>query len=141
VISGSVAALVLAYVIRFLIIGVDQAQVGLARVPPSLDQASRVLGASHGALSRRILVPLLRPAMAGALLLTFVDASKELSATILLRPFNFDTLATLVYGAAARGSFSSAALPALMIVGLGLLPLLLVGRMFGSGQGSHTSSR
>lgn len=127
ILSGSLAAIVLAYVIRFLVIALEQAEVGLARVPPSIDQAARVLGARGGRLAGGVLLPLLTPAMGAALLLVFVDAVKELSATLLLRPFNFETLATLVYGAAARGSPEAAALPALMIVGVGLLPLLLVG--------------
>jgi len=125
---GSVTALVIAYVIRFLAISVGGLEAGLARVPPSLEQASRLLGETAGGTLKRVHLPLLRPALAGAALLVFVDAMKELPATLLLRPMNFETLATWLYAEAARGTYEEGALAALVIVVAGLLPVILLAR-------------
>jgi iron(III) transport system permease protein len=128
VLMGSAAALVCAYAIRFLAIASGSLEAGLARVPPSLEQASRLLGESAGGTLRRVHLPLLRPAMAAAALLVFVDAMKELPATLLLRPMNFDTLATWLYGEAARGTYEEGAVAALAIVAAGLIPVILLAR-------------
>jgi len=125
---GSVAALVLAYTLRFLIISAGGIEAGFARVPASLDQAARALGASPGATLRRVHLPLLRPSMAAAALLVFVDAMKELPATLLLRPLNFETLATWLYADAARGAYEDGAMAALLIVLAGLVPVILLAR-------------
>src|SRR5690606_34611126 len=106
---GSVSALVLAYVLRFAIIAAGGAEAGLARIPPSLDQAARGLGDSPGTMLWRVHLPLLRPALAAAALLVFVDAMKELPATLLLRPLNFETLATWLDADAARGAYEAGA--------------------------------
>jgi iron(III) transport system permease protein len=128
VLMGSMAALVCAYAIRFMAIAAGGLEAGLARIPPSLEQASRLLGESAGGTLRRVHLPLLRPAMAAAALLVFVDAMKELPATLLLRPMNFDTLATWLYGEAARGTYEEGAVAALGIVAAGLLPVILLAR-------------
>lgn len=128
VLMGSAAALVCAYVIRFLAIATGSLEAGLARIPPSLEQAARLLGETAGGTLRRVHLPLLRPAIAAAALLVFVDAMKELPATLLLRPVNFDTLATLLYGEAARGTYEEGAIAALAIVAAGLLPVILLAR-------------
>jgi iron(III) transport system permease protein len=128
VLLGSAAALVCAYSIRFLAIATGGLEAGLARIPPSLEQASRLLGESAGGTLRRVHLPLLRPAVAAAALLVFVDAMKELPATLLLRPMNFDTLATWLYGEAARGTYEEGAVAALAIVAAGLLPVILLAR-------------
>ena len=125
---GSVSALVLAYVLRFAIIAAGGAEAGLARIPASLDQAARGLGHGPGAMLRRVHLPLLRPALAAAALLVFVDAMKELPATLLLRPLNFETLATWLYADAARGAYEDGAVAALLIVLAGLLPVILLAR-------------
>ena len=125
---GSATALVLAYVLRFLAISVGSADAGLTRVSPSLDQAARSLGESSGGVLRRVHLPLLRPALAAAALLVFVDAMKELSATLMLRPVNFETLATWLYADAARGAYEDGAVAALLIVLVGLLPVVLLAR-------------
>ena len=125
---GSAAALVLAYAVRFLAIAAGGIEAGLARIPPSLDQASASLGQAPGATLRRIHLPLLRPAMAAAALLVFVDAMKELPATLLLRPLNFETLATWLYAEASRGTYEEGAVAALLIVAVGLLPVVLLAR-------------
>jgi iron(III) transport system permease protein len=125
---GSVAALVLVYMLRFLAIPAGGIESGLARIPPSLDQAAASLGHSAGATLRRVHLPLLRPSLAAAALLVFVDAMKELSATLLLRPLNFETLATWLYAEASRGTYEEGAVAALLIVLVGLLPVVLLAR-------------
>ena len=125
---GSVAALVIAYVIRFLAISIGGIEAGLARIPPSLEQASRLLGETPTGTLRRVHLPLLRPALGAAALLVFVDAMKELPATLLLRPVNFETLATWLYAEAARGTYEEGAVAALAIVLAGLLPVIILAR-------------
>jgi iron(III) transport system permease protein len=129
VLSGSITAIVLAYVIRFLIIGIDQVETGLGGLSRNIDYAALTMGCSEGRLANTILKPALQPVLAGAAVLIFVDCLKELPATLLLRPLNFETLATHLYGHAARGSFEDGALAALLIVAAGILPLLVMSRM------------
>jgi len=125
---GSMGALVCAYTMRFLAVSVGGIEAGLARIPPSLEQASRLLGETAGGTLRRVHLPLLRPALAAGALLVFVDAMKELPATLLLRPLNFETLATWLYAEAARGTYEEGAVAALAIVLAGLLPVILLAR-------------
>jgi iron(III) transport system permease protein len=128
ILSGSAAAIVLAYVIRFLAIGLDQGRAGLNLLSRNADAAAQTLGCTRPRLISRILAPAMGTPLAGAGILVFVDCMKELPATLLLRPLNVDTLATLLYGHAARGSFEDGAMAALLIVIAGLIPLLLVDR-------------
>lgn len=128
ILMGSTTALVCAYVIRFLAISVGSLESGLARIPPSLEQVSRLLGETPAGTLRRVHLPLLRPAIGAAALLIFVDTMKELSATLLLRPVNFETLATWLYAEAARGTYEEGAVAALAIVVAGLLPVILLAR-------------
>ncbi|WP_295980322.1 iron ABC transporter permease [uncultured Variovorax sp.] len=120
--------LVVACAIRFLAMPVGGIEAGLSRIPPAIEQASRLLGETTAGTLRRVHLPLLRPAMASAALLVFVDAMKELPATLLLRPANFDTLATWLYAEAARGTYEEGAIAALAIVLAGLLPVVLLAR-------------
>ncbi|MDP9899309.1 ABC transporter permease [Variovorax ginsengisoli] len=120
--------LVAACTLRFLAMPVGGIEAGLARLPPALEQASRLLGENPAGTLRRVHLPLLRPALAAAALLVFVDAMKELPATLLLRPANFDTLATWLYAEAARGTYEEGAIAALGIVLAGLLPVVLLAR-------------
>jgi iron(III) transport system permease protein len=129
VLSGSIIAVVLAYVIRFLAIGIEQAETGLSSLSRNTDFAAHTLGCPERRLAWRILTPALRPVLAGAAVLIFVDCLKELPATLLLRPLNFETLATHLYGHATRGSFEDGAIAALLIVAAGLIPLILMNRM------------
>jgi iron(III) transport system permease protein len=122
--AGSAAALVIAYVIRFLAISIGLMRAGFARITRDFDDAARLLGAGPAALARTIHLPLLRPAVWGAALLVFVDCLKELPATLLLRPLNVETLATYVYQFATRGDFEEGALAALLIVAAGVLPIM-----------------
>ena len=125
---GSSAALVLAYTMRFVAIPAGSLEAGLTRIPASLEHASRLLGESAGRTLWRVHLPLLKPALAASALLVFVDAMKELPATLLLRPLNFDTLATWLYAEAARGTYEEGAIAALAIVLAGLLPVVLLAR-------------
>ncbi len=132
---GSMLALVLAYVLRFLAIAIGSIDAGLARITPSLDQAARCLGQSAGGTLRRVHLPLLKPAMAAAALLVFVDAMKELPATLMLRPVNVETLATWLYADAARGAYEEGAVAAFLIILIGLVPVVLLAR---SGMSQET---
>ena len=128
---GSGAALVLAYVVRFLAIAVSGVESGLSRISPRIDDAARTLGASAPEVMRKMHWPLARPAVAAAALLVFVDCLKELPATLLLRPLNVETLATTVYGHASRGAFEDGALAGLLIVLAGLYPAVRLARAGG----------
>ncbi len=125
---GTGLGLTLAYIIRFLAISIGGIEAGLARIPPSMEQAARLLGETPSGALRRVHLPLLRPALGAAALLVFVDAMKELPATLLLRPVNFDTLATWLYAEAARGTYEEGAVAALAIVLAGLIPVMLLAR-------------
>jgi iron(III) transport system permease protein len=125
---GAGIVLVVACAIRFLAMPVGGIEAGLARIPPALEQASRLLGETANGTLRRVHLPLLQPAIAAGALLVFVDAMKELPATLLLRPANFDTLATWLYAEAARGTYEEGAIAALAIVLAGLLPVMLLAR-------------
>ncbi|SDZ24231.1 iron(III) transport system permease protein [Jannaschia faecimaris] len=128
ILTGSMSALVFAYVVRFFAIGQGAADAALTRIPPSLPMAARSLGQGPSAVLRRIHLPLMRGSVAMALLLVFVDAVKELPATLLLRPFGFDTLATRVHDQASLERLSQAAPAALVITAVGLLAVLLLAR-------------
>ncbi|WP_342237039.1 ABC transporter permease [Inquilinus sp. OTU3971] len=126
---GSGAALVYAYVARFLAISTGAVEAGFSRIPQSFDQAARSLGQTVTGTFRHVHLPLSRAALAAAGLLVFVDCMKELPATLLLRPLNVETLATHLYGEAARGTYEEAAIAALAIVLVGILPVVLLARI------------
>ena len=132
--SGSLFAILLAYTIRFMAIALGALDAGLGRISPSLDAAARTLGQSVLGTLKRIHMPLLQSAIGTAALLVFVDAMKELPATLLLRPFNFETLATHVYDFASLEQFEEAAIGALAIVAIGLVPVILLHRAVASGR-------
>lgn len=127
--SGSGAALVIAYAIRFLSIPIGGLEAGYAKMSVHLDMAARSLGSTRTRVIERIHLPLLRPAAATAALIVFVDGMKELPATLLLRPLGVETLATHIYGEAARGTYEDGALAALAIILVGLGPVLLLARL------------
>jgi iron(III) transport system permease protein len=132
--SGSVMVIVLAYTVRFLAVSLSTFESGFERLSPNLDAAARTLGETGLSALWRVHLPLLMPALGSAALIVFVDGMKELAATLLLRPFNFETLATHVYSFAALEQFEKAALGALMIVVIGLLPVLLLHEAVASGR-------
>jgi iron(III) transport system permease protein len=136
-ISGSGAALVYAYVVRFLAISAGGVESGLSKLSPSLDGAARALGETAGGAMRRVHLPLLRPALGAAALLVFVDCMKELPATLLLRPLNFETLATHLYGEAARGTYEDGSVAATCIILVGLVPVIMLARLGRRRQFAH----
>ncbi len=126
ILSGSIFALVAAYAIRFMAVSLGSIEAGLGKVSPNLDAAARTLGLNRFGVLRQILLPVIRPALGVAALMVFVDSMKELPATLLLRPFNFDTLATHVYTLASLDMFEEAAFSALSIIVIGLAPVLVL---------------
>jgi iron(III) transport system permease protein len=134
VVSGTGGAVVFAYVVRFMAISQGALDSGFDKLSPSLDAVARSLGRSNGAVLREVHLPLLRPAIGTAGLLVFVDAMKELPATLLLRPFNFDTLATHVYTLASLDQFEESAPAALAIVMIGLVPVILLSGVVSRGR-------
>ncbi|MFC5386174.1 ABC transporter permease [Aquamicrobium segne] len=126
---GSGAALIYAYTVRFLAISAGGMAAGLSRIPQSLDEASRSLGETASGTLWRVHLPLSKTSLAAAALLIFVDCVKELPATLLLRPLNVETLATHLYGEAARGTYEEASISALAIVLISLLPVIFLSRV------------
>lgn len=126
--SGTLVALLFAYGVRFLAVGLHAIESGLTRVKPSMDDAARSLGLSPAGVLRRVHLPLLRASALSALILVFVDVLKELPATLILRPFNFNTLAVRTYELASDERLADASSFALAIVLVGLLPVVLLSR-------------
>ena len=126
--TGSIAALVFAYLVRFMAAALHTVQASLEKITPQMDDTARSLG--HGPLSTgvRIHVPILTGGMLTAALIVFVDVMKELPATLIMRPFNFDTLAVQAYNLAKDERLAQAATPSLVIVACGLLPILVMSR-------------
>lgn len=125
-ITGSIWLMIVAYMIRFLAAAIGAYDSGLAAVTPNMDAASRVLGRSAWGTVRAVHLPLLRSGLFTALLLVFVDVVKELPATLILRPFNHDTLAVHAFRLASDERLGAAAVPSLMIAAIGLLPVILL---------------
>lgn len=123
--TGSAAAVLFAYAVRFLAVAYQTTEATLARIPPSLDEAARSLGATMRVVLRRVHVPLMRGGIVSALTLVWVETIKELPATLLLRPFGLKTLAIEVWERTSESLWAEAALPALAIVVVGLAPLLV----------------
>jgi iron(III) transport system permease protein len=132
--SGTLAALLFAYVVRFLSVSLQSVESGLARIRPALDESARTLGANGFTTLRRVHLPILRGSLLTALLLVFVDVLKELPATLILRPFNVNTLAVRTYELASDERLVDAATPALAIVLIGLLPVILLVRALLAGE-------
>ncbi|OOW02016.1 iron ABC transporter permease [Pseudomonas sp. MF6396] len=121
---GSLAALLLAYLVRFVAVAYGPLENSLGRIRPSLPEASRSLGVSGPRLFFKVYLPLLVPGALSAALLVFVDVLKEMPATLLMRPFGWDTLAVRVFEMTSEGEWSRASLPALTLVLVGLLPVI-----------------
>ena len=132
--AGTLFTLILAYTIRFAAISLGAIDAGLQRISPNLDAAARTFGETPLSVLYRIHMPLLLPAIGAAGLMVFVDTMKELPATLLLQPFNLETLATLVYGKADAYEFEDAAVAAIAIIAVGLLPVLLLHRTIARGR-------
>lgn len=126
ILLGSIGALLLAYLIRFMAVAFGPLESSLARIRPSLPQASRSLGVGGPRLFFGVYLPLLLPGTLSAALLVFVDVLKEMPATLLMRPFGWDTLAVRIFEMTSEGEWARAALPALSLVLVGLLPVILL---------------
>lgn len=126
--TATVLGLIWAYLVRFVAVALQSVQSGYARVPLSLDDSAHMLGVSGWRLMLRVHVPMLRKSVAAAALLVLVDVMKELPATLVLRPFNTDTLAVMAYQLARDERLGEAALPSLALVLVGLLPVMLLSR-------------
>ncbi len=138
--SGTLVAVIFAYVVRFLAVALGQVESSLSKVSPSLDMAARTLGYRAGETLLRYHVPLIRGGMLTAVMIVFVDCMKELPATLILRPFNFETLATHVYWFASDEMLGEAALGSLTIVLVGLLPVVLLSTMTSRARTNRHSS-
>ncbi|MBP0048954.1 iron ABC transporter permease [Marinobacterium sp. AK62] len=126
--SGTPFAIVFAYCVRFLAVSSGSVDASLAKVTPSMDMASRSLGLNPLQTLRRVHLPLIRGGLLTAVLVVFVDAMKELPATLILRPFNYDTLATYVYQYASDEMLETSSLAAMLIVLVGIVPVILLSR-------------
>ncbi|MED5458507.1 MAG: iron ABC transporter permease, partial [Pseudomonadota bacterium] len=126
VFSGTAFILIYAYVVRFLAVSFNAVEASLGKVTPSMDAASRTLGQTAGGTLRRIHTPLMRSSLLAAGILVFVDVMKELPATIILRPFNFDTLAVRAHSLASDERLAEASTASLTIVVVGILPVILL---------------
>ena len=137
--TGSVVGLVYAYLVRLIAVALTNVEAGLLRVTTSMDDAARALGAGAGEILARVHAPLVWRSLLVAGLFVFVDALKELPATLVLRPFNFDTLATAAYTLTKDERLGEAALPCLTLVAVGLLPLVWVARSLGLAKQPKTA--
>ncbi|MCC6306775.1 MAG: iron ABC transporter permease [Rhodobacteraceae bacterium] len=133
ILTGTIAALLFAYTVRFLAIALSSLEAGLARIPPSFDEAARSLGSGPAATLARVHLPLLRPSLVAAAIFVFADVMKELPATLIVRPFNFDTLAVRVFRLAADARVAEASTAALVIVATGIVPVILLSRAMNAG--------
>ena len=124
--SGTAFALVFAYTVRFLAVSAGSVESALQKITPSMDMAARSLGHTPGNTLLKVHLPMLRGTLITAALVVFVDCMKELPATLILRPFNFETLATYVYQFASDEKLAHSALPALIIVLAGIIPIILM---------------
>ncbi|MFC3093339.1 iron ABC transporter permease [Alteromonas sediminis] len=126
ILSGTMVVLVFAYMVRFVAVALQHTQTGLQTITPNMDDAARSLGVGSVKATWRVHLPIMKPSLIAALLLVFVDVLKELPATLVLRPFNVNTLAVKAYELAMDERLQQAALPALSIVLCGILPVLLL---------------
>ena len=133
--TGSVFALLYGYLVRYFAVAYQSVEAGLTRITPAMDASARSLGSPPLDTFARVHLPILAPSILAAVLLVFVDAMKELPATLVLRPFNFDTLAVAAYQMASDERLADAALPALTIVVAGVIPVALLSRAIARASG------
>ncbi len=135
--SGSLFALVFAYLVRFLAVSLQTVESGLGKIRPSMDDAARSLGYRPGEILRRIHLPLMKGSVLTALLIVFVDVMKELPATLILRPFDFNTLAVRAFELASDERLADSSTAALAIVAVGLLPVIYLSRGIAHSRAGH----
>jgi iron(III) transport system permease protein len=136
--SGTLVALIFAYVVRFMAVGLTPVESGFTRICGNLDDAARTLGAGPWRTLRSVALPLLRGTLLAALILVFVDTLKELPLTLILRPFNFDTLATTAFQLARDEQIAESAPAALLIVATSIVPIILLSRVVSGPAGRRT---
>lgn len=139
ILSGSAFAILFAYIVRFLAVASGSVESSLDKVTQNMDMAARSLGHSHRSVLLRVHLPIIRRGALTAMLVVFVDCMKELPATLILRPFNFDTLATQVYQYASDELLEQSALSALLIVIVGIIPVILLDRTIRSQPQPHST--
>lgn len=126
IISGTIFTLIFAYLTRFLAVSINTVEAALVKIKPVMDEVAKTTGLSSGRIIKRIHIPMMRGSLLTALLLVFVDVLKELPATLILRPFNFNTLAVRAYELANEERLADAAVPALAIVLAGIIPVIMI---------------
>ena len=136
--SGGLVALIFAYVVRFLAVALNPIESGFKRLCGNLDETSRSLGVSPLKTLWKVDLPLLRGTLISAGLLVFVDVLKELPLTLILRPFNFNTLATRAFQLATDEQLARSAVPALLIIAVGLVPVIVLNKLIGGGGGKSS---
>ncbi|MDP2283609.1 MAG: iron ABC transporter permease, partial [Pseudohongiella sp.] len=135
--SGTLIAVVFAYIVRFLPVAMNTMDAGLGKIKPSMDDAGRSMGLGPFQILRRIHIPMLKGSLLTAALLVFVDVLKELPATLILRPFNFNTLAIRTYELANQERLTEAAASALMIVLAGIIPVIIISLSISASRPGH----
>jgi iron(III) transport system permease protein len=140
ILSGTLIAVMFAYTVRFLAVSLKTVDAGLAKIKPSMDEAGSSIGVGALKLVCQVHVPMLRGSLLTAILLVFVDVLKELPATLILRPFNFNTLAIRAYELANEERLAAAALPSLSIVLLGIIPVIYLSRSISLSRPGHDTS-
>ena len=136
-VSGTIFTLVFAYLVRFLAISINTSEAALGKIKPAMDEVAKTAGLSPLAILRRIHIPMMRGSLLTALLLVFVDVMKELPATLILRPFNFNTLAVRTYELANEELLADAAVPALTIVLAGIIPVIIISNTISRSRPGH----
>ena len=138
ILSGTIFAIMFAYVVRFLAVSLQTVESGLEKIKPSMDDAARSLGYRPREALVKVHIPLLKSSSLTALMIVFVDVMKELPATLILRPFNFETLAVSAYNYASEERMYEAAAPSIAIVIVGLLPIIILSRMIKNSRPGET---
>lgn len=136
-ISGTVVTLIFAYLTRFLAVSINTVEAGLIKIKPTMDEVAKITGLSPVSIIKRIHMPMMRGSLLTALLLVFIDVLKELPATLILRPFNFNTLAVRTYELANEERLADAAVPALAIVLVGIIPVIMISNLISRSRAGH----
>ena len=136
-ISGTVVTLIFAYLTRFLAVSINTVEAALVKIKPVMDEVAKTTGLSPVSIIKRIHIPMMRGSLLTALLLVFVDVLKELPATLILRPFNFNTLAVRTYELANEERLADAAVPALAIVLVGIIPVIMISNSISRSRAGH----
>jgi iron(III) transport system permease protein len=136
-VSGTVFILVFAYLVRFLAVSINTVEAALVKIKPVMDEVAKTTGMRANNIIRSIHMPMMRGSLLTASLLVFVDVLKELPATLILRPFNFNTLAVRTYELANEELLAEAAVPALAIVIVGIIPVIIISNSISRSRPGH----